>query len=99
MKMPANSGGRGKITIKGPSAITGVKPAKLKVSQLMIDKIKTDGMKASLAKVGSGKVTANYLEGVTRLYGAARVRAAQKSVRETTARRANKSGGPFSSMK
>jgi hypothetical protein len=52
------------------------KPKKLTVSQAMIDRIKADGMTASLKKAGTGAVSASYLEGVKRMYGAKRLAAA-----------------------
>lgn len=47
------------------------------VSQATINKIKTDGMTAALAKVGAGKASATYTEGVKRMYGVARINAAK----------------------
>lgn len=43
------------------------------VSQATINKIKSDGMTAALAKVGAGKASATYTEGVKRMYGANRI--------------------------
>jgi len=45
------------------------------VSQATIDKIKSDGMTAALKKVGAGKASATYTEGVKRMYGVARINA------------------------
>ena len=53
------------------------KLVKNKVSQATIDKIKSDGMTAALAKVGAGKASATYTEGVKRMYGANRINAAK----------------------
>ena len=61
-----------KIQGGGPSA----KPKKLTVSQAMIDRIKSDGMTAALKKAGTGAVSASYMEGVKRMYGAKRLAAA-----------------------
>jgi len=47
------------------------------VSQATINKIKSDGMTAALAKVGAGKASATYTEGVKRMYGVARINAAK----------------------
>ena len=55
------------------------KLTKMVVSQATINKIKTDGMTAALKKVGSGKASATYVEGVKRMYGANRIVAAKKS--------------------
>ena len=52
------------------------KPKKLTVSQAMIDRIKADGMTAALKKAGTGAVSASYMEGVKRMYGAKRLAAA-----------------------
>ncbi len=49
------------------------------VSQATINKIKSDGMTAALKKVGAGKASATYTEGVKRMYGANRIVAAKKS--------------------
>ena len=67
------------------------KMVKNKVSQATIDKIKSDGMTAALAKVGAGKATAMYTEGVKRMYGAPRINAAKSK-----AGNAAKSGRPNS---
>ena len=53
------------------------KLVKNKVSQATIDKIKSDGMTAALAKVGAGKASATYTEGVKRMYGVARINTAK----------------------
>lgn len=49
------------------------KLVKNKVSQATIDKIKSDGMTNALKKVGAGKASATYTEGVKRMYGVARI--------------------------
>jgi hypothetical protein len=56
-------------------------PAKktTQVSQATLDKIKADGMQKALLKVGTYKGTPEYREGVKRLYGQARITAAEKS--------------------
>ncbi len=66
------------------------KMVKNKVSQATIDKIKSDGMTAALKKVGAGKASATYTEGVKRMYGAARINAAKnKGANEAKSGRAN----------
>ena len=66
------------------------KMVKNKVSQATINKIKTDGMTAALAKVGAGKATAMYTEGVKRMYGAPRINAAKsKAANAAKSGRAN----------
>ena len=51
----------------------------VKVSQATLNKIKADGMQKALLKVGTYKGTPEYREGVKRLYGQARITAAEKS--------------------
>lgn len=51
-------------------------PARIKVSQGTIDRIKKMGMTASLKKAGTSK-NAEFLEGIKRMYGARRLSAAQ----------------------
>jgi len=46
---------------------------KVTVSQATIDQIKSQGMAAALKKAAAGGVSASYMEGVKRMYGAARV--------------------------
>ena len=53
--------------------------APVKVSQATLNKIKADGMQKALLKVGTYKGTPEYREGVKRLYGQARITAAEKS--------------------
>ena len=66
------------------------KMVKNKVSQATINKIKTDGMTAALAKVGAGKASAMYTEGVKRMYGAPRINAAKsKAANAAKSGRAN----------
>ena len=67
------------------------KLVKNKVSQATIDKIKSDGMTAALAKVGAGKASATYTEGVKRMYGANRIVAAKNKASNSA-----KSGRPNS---
>ena len=54
---------------------TGETPAKKKVtvSQATIDQIKKQGMSAAIKKAATGGVSASYMEGVKRMYGASRV--------------------------
>lgn len=60
------------------------------VSQATIDKIKTDGMTNALKKVGAGKASATYTEGVKRMYGVARINAYKnKAANESKSGRAN----------
>ena len=60
------------------------------VSQATINKIKSDGMSAALAKVGAGKASATYTEGVKRMYGAKRiVTAKNKAANAAKSGRAN----------
>jgi hypothetical protein len=68
-------------TKKADAAAYASKPSltKMTVSQATINKIKTDGMSAALKKVGAGKASATYVEGVKRMYGVARINAAKKS--------------------
>jgi len=58
-------------TLSGPAMYT-------KVSQATIDKIKSQGMKASLAKAATSK-NAEFVQGVKRMYGADRLKAAMGS--------------------
>ena len=46
---------------------------KVTVSQATIDKIKSEGMSAAIKKAAAGGVSASYMEGVKRMYGAARL--------------------------
>ena len=46
---------------------------KVAVSQATIDQIKSQGMAAALKKAAAGGVSASYMEGVKRMYGAARL--------------------------
>lgn len=72
----AMSGGKmPKKTTIASSRNTGETPAKKKVtvSQATIDQIKKQGMSAAIKKAAAGGVSASYMEGVKRMYGAARV--------------------------
>jgi hypothetical protein len=72
----AMSGGKTPKKVMTPSSKrTGDTPAKKKVtvSQATIDKIKSQGMTAALKAAAAGGVSASYMEGVKRMYGAARV--------------------------
>ena len=61
------------------------KTKKIVVSQSVIDKIKSDGMTAALKKAGARGVSAAYMEGVKRMYGARRLAASVgKDVAKTT---------------
>lgn len=64
---------------KADAAAYAARPKMVKnvVSQATINKIKSDGMTAALAKVGAGKASATYTEGVKRMYGVARINAAK----------------------
>lgn len=80
---------KSKAADAGPKA-SMPKLMKNKVSQATIDKIKSDGMTAALKKVGAGKASATYTEGVKRMYGAARINAAKsKAGNEAKSGRAN----------
>lgn len=66
------------------------KLVKNKVSQATIDKIKSDGMTNALKKVGAGKASATYTEGVKRMYGVARINSYKnKAANESKSGRAN----------
>lgn len=73
---PTMDGGKPKKAATAPSARrTGetTPKAKVKVSQATIDKIKSQGMTAALKTAAAGGVSASYMEGVKRLYGAGRL--------------------------
>lgn len=61
---------------------TAEKP-KIKVSQAMIDKIKAEGMTKAIKKAAAGGVSATYMEGVKRLYGARRLASATAATAKT----------------
>ncbi len=63
------------------------------VSQATINKIKSDGMSAALAKVGAGKASATYTEGVKRMYGANRIVAAKNKA--ANAAKSGRSNSPY----
>jgi len=72
----AMSGGKmPKKTTTASPRNTGDTPAKKKVtvSQATIDQIKKQGMSAAIKKAAAGGVSASYMEGVKRMYGASRV--------------------------
>ena len=69
------------------------KMVKNKVSQATSDKIKSDGMTSALAKVGAGKASATYTEGVKRMYGAARINAAKSKA--GNAAKSGRSNSPY----
>ena len=69
------------------------KMVKNKVSQATIDKIKSDGMTAALAKVGAGKASATYTEGVKRMYGAKRIVTAKNKA--ANAAKSGRSNSPY----
>ena len=69
------------------------KMVKNKVSQATIDKIKSDGMTAALAKVGAGKASATYTEGVKRMYGANRIVSAKNKA--GNAAKSGRSNSPY----
>jgi len=78
----ANEGGTPrKKAVVPPAKRTGDTTAKKKVtvSQATIDQIKKQGMTAALKKAAAGGVSASYMEGVKRMYGAARVAKATSS--------------------
>ena len=52
---------------------------KVTVSQATIDQIKKQGMTAALKKAAAGGASASYVEGVKRMYGAARLAKATSS--------------------
>ena len=68
-----------RIVKSGTPINKATKAAPIKVSQATLDKIKADGMQKALLKVGTYKGTPEYREGVKRLYGQARITAAEKS--------------------
>jgi hypothetical protein len=70
------------------AAAYGSRPRMVKnvVSQATINKIKSDGMTAALKKVGAGKASATYVEGVKRMYGASRIVAAKKANKAAVAK-------------
>ena len=81
------------------------KAAPMKVSQATIDRIKADGMTAALKKAVMGKASASYVEGVKRMYGAARVTKAKTKTggyyegsQFTPGKRPRKSGGGGGAM-
>ena len=86
------SGGKPAKKITTPKNVPiAPKIKKVVVSQAVIDKIKSDGMTAALAKAGKGGVGAAYMEGVKRMYGAKRVAAAvAKDAAKTTTKNAAK---------
>lgn len=63
------------------------------VSQATINKIKSDGMSAALAKVGAGKASATYTEGVKRMYGANRIVAAKNKASNSA--KSGRSNSPY----
>ncbi len=63
------------------------------VSQATINKIKSDGMTAALAKVGAGKASATYTEGVKRMYGAKRIVTAKNKA--ANAAKSGRSNSPY----
>ena len=73
---PTTDGGKmpKKTTVPSPRR-TGDTPAKKKVtvSQATINQIKKEGMSAAIKKAAAGGVSASYMEGVKRMYGASRV--------------------------
>jgi hypothetical protein len=83
---------------KSKAADAGAKAAmpkmvKNKVSQATIDKIKSDGMTKALAKVGAGKASATYTEGVKRMYGANRIVTAKN--KGANAAKSGRSNSPY----
>lgn len=83
---------------KSNAASAGAKAAmpklvKNKVSQATIDKIKADGMTKALAKVGAGKASATYTEGVKRMYGANRIVTAKN--KGANAAKSGRSNSPY----
>lgn len=83
---------KSKAADAGPKAAMP-KLVKNKVSQATIDKIKSDGMTAALAKVGAGKASATYTEGVKRMYGANRINAAKSKA--GNAAKSGRSNSPY----
>lgn len=76
MAMATTGGGKAPKKVTVPSARrTGETTPKKKVtvSQATIDQIKSQGMAAAIKKAAAGGVSASYMEGVKRMYGAARV--------------------------
>ena len=63
-----------KTTVPSAKRTGDVTPKKkVTVSQATIDQIKSQGMAAALKKAAAGGVSASYMEGVKRMYGASRV--------------------------
>lgn len=81
MRMANEGGTPRKKAVVPPAKRTGDTTAKKKVtvSQATIDQIKKQGMTAALKKAAAGGVSASYMEGVKRMYGAARVAKATSS--------------------
>lgn len=81
MARMAMEGGKPKKTAAVPSSKrTGDSSAKkVTVSQATIDKIKSQGMTAAIKKAAAGGASASYVEGVKRMYGAARLAKATSS--------------------
>ena len=75
MREPMTGGKPPKKTATASPRNTGDAPAKKKVtvSQATINQIKSQGMAAAIKKAAAGGVSASYMEGVKRMYGAARV--------------------------
>ena len=69
---------------KNPKGTDSKKAAPIKVSQATIDRIKSAGMAAALKKA-SGGASAAYVEGVKRMYGATRLKAAMSKTKSAAA--------------
>ena len=69
---------------KNPKGTDSKKAAPIKVSQATIDRIKSAGMAAALKKA-SGGASAAYVEGVKRMYGATRLKAAMGKTKKSAA--------------
>ena len=83
------------MVLKGAKAGSKTSKAPIKVKQEMIDFIKTQGMTRALKRAGSirakgSKGEAEFLEGVRRMYGANRLKAATKtsSAKKSVAKKA-----------
>jgi hypothetical protein len=67
-----------------PKSPGSKKPSAIKVSQATIDSIKSAGMAAALKKAAGG-ASAAYVEGVKRMYGATRLKAAMSKTKSAAA--------------
>lgn len=79
-RMYMEGGKSKKSPVVPPAKRTGdTTSKKVTVSQATIDKIKSQGMAAALKTAAAGGASASYVEGVKRMYGAARLAKATSS--------------------